>query len=80
MPSSGERLVPKRWYGSILIGDGIRPDYALDDSMNGIALRSDLHIEFDACGFVLARKTFFPFHNHQMHPILLSPVDRIVML
>jgi len=35
----------------------MRGDYALDDSVNAIALRADLHVEFDGLAFVFAPKS-----------------------
>ncbi|KAI9865714.1 MAG: hypothetical protein M1813_002172 [Trichoglossum hirsutum] len=37
--------------------DVMRGDYALDDSANAVAMRMDLHAEFDALAFVFAPKT-----------------------
>jgi hypothetical protein len=37
--------------------DVMRGDYALDDSTNAIALRADLHLEFDGLAFVFAPKS-----------------------
>jgi HNH endonuclease len=42
------------WYS---IDEVTRPKYAIDDSTNGITLRSDLHTEFGANSFVFARKS-----------------------
>jgi hypothetical protein len=48
-------------------------EYAVDDSGNGIALRTGLHLEFDACGFVLARRSEsgYTIHCLQATPDIL---------
>ncbi|KAI9765493.1 MAG: hypothetical protein M1840_007319 [Geoglossum simile] len=47
-----------------------RADYAIDDFTNGITLRADLHIEFDACGFVFMRKSE---HGYTVHCLRATP-------
>src|SRR5436309_5273435 len=43
-----------------------RSHYALDDTANGITLRADHHIEFDALGFVLIWKSECGYTIHRM--------------
>jgi hypothetical protein len=52
------------------VSEVIRPEYAIDDSTNVVALRADLHLEFDAGGFVLAQKSE---KGYTVHCLRASP-------